>query len=82
MGREVGGGFRMEGHVYTYGQFILMHGKKPSQYCKVITLQFKQIHKCFKKNKPMLVPDVQQGVSTAHIKTYSLLGMSFQNSVK
>ena len=28
------------GHVYTRGGFMLMYGK-PTQYCKVITLQLK-----------------------------------------
>ena len=26
MGLEVGGGFRKEGHVYTYGRFMLRYG--------------------------------------------------------
>ena len=28
-------------HMYTYDRFTLMHGKNPSQYCKVISLQLK-----------------------------------------
>ena len=41
MGREVGGGFRMEGtHVYIYGRFILMYGK--NHHHIVIILQLKQ----------------------------------------
>ena len=35
------GGTKWKGHVYTYDRFMLMHGKKKSQYCKVIILQFK-----------------------------------------
>ena len=27
MGREVGGGFRMENHMYTHGGFMSMYGK-------------------------------------------------------
>ena len=27
VGREVGGGFRIEGHMYTCGQLMLMYGK-------------------------------------------------------
>ena len=35
------GGTKWKGHVYTYDRFMLMYGKKKSQYCKVIILQFK-----------------------------------------
>ena len=40
VGREVGGGFRMGGHIYMW----LIHvevWQKPPQYCKVISLQLK-----------------------------------------
>ena len=36
MEEEVSGG-----HMYAYGQFMSLYGKKPSQYCKVIILQLK-----------------------------------------
>ena len=36
------GGIRGRGPMYTYGCFMLMYGKKLSQYCKVITLQLKK----------------------------------------
>ena len=35
-------------HMYAYGQFMSLYGKKPSQYCKVIILQLKEINKNFK----------------------------------
>ena len=41
-GREVGGGLWMGD---TYTPFMSMYGKKPPQYCKVISLQLKQINK-------------------------------------
>ena len=41
MGREVGGGFRIGGHMYTYGPFMLMYGKNHHNF--VIILQLKQI---------------------------------------
>ena len=39
-GREVQEG----GDIYicTYGRFMLMYGKKPTQYCKAIILQLKK----------------------------------------
>ena len=40
-GRWEGGSGR-RGHMYAYGQFMLMYGKKPSQHCKVIIFQFKK----------------------------------------
>ena len=40
-GREVGGGFRMGGHVYTCGRFMLMYGR--NHHNIVIILQFKLI---------------------------------------
>ena len=48
MGREVGGGFRMETRVHLW----LIHvnvWQKPPQYCKVISLQLKNKNK--NKNK-------------------------------
>lgn len=36
------GDFRMEGHMYAYGQFVLMYGKKkkkPSQYVIILPLK-------------------------------------------
>ena len=38
--KQMGGG----GHMYTCGWFMLMYGKKTSQYCKVIILQLKYIN--------------------------------------
>ena len=32
-------GFKMRGHMYTRGSFMSIYGKKPPQYCKVISLQ-------------------------------------------
>jgi len=40
--RQVGRGSGRRGHMYAYGQFMLMYGKKPSQHCKVIIIQFKK----------------------------------------
>ena len=39
VGREVGGGFRIGGHMYTYGPFMLMYGK--NHHNIVIILQLK-----------------------------------------
>jgi len=44
MGRKVGGGVQDGGHVYTHGRLMSMCGKKPPQYCKVISLQLKLIN--------------------------------------
>ena len=36
--------------MYAYGRFILMDGKKPSQYCKITIIQLnKQINVMLKK---------------------------------
>ena len=48
MGREVEGGFRMGTHIHPW----LIHvnvWQKPPQYCKVISLQLKEINKLKKK---------------------------------
>ena len=34
-------GTKGRGQMYTYGRCVLMYGKKPSQYCKVIIQQLK-----------------------------------------
>ena len=39
MGREVGGGFGMGGHMYTHGWFMSMNGK--NHHNTVISLQLK-----------------------------------------
>ena len=39
--REAGGGFRMGGHMYACGWFMLKCDKKPPQYCKASSLQLK-----------------------------------------
>ena len=49
VGREVGGGFGMGGHVYPW-VIIVDVWQKPPQYCKVISLQLKLIN-YFKKEK-------------------------------
>ena len=56
VGREVGGGaFRLRGtHVYLWPIHVDVW-QKPSQYCKVITLQLKYIHK-FKKRTFLSLP--------------------------
>ena len=40
-GEGAGSGVQDGEHVYTHGRFMLMYGKKPIQYCKVISLQLK-----------------------------------------
>ena len=49
-------------HMFTYGQFILMYGKK-HQYCKIIILQFSNKEK-EKEKKSML------SQSSAWVHTY------------
>ena len=39
MGREVVGGVQNGEHMYTHGWLMSVYGKKPLQYCKVISLQ-------------------------------------------
>ena len=43
-GREMGGGSGWGRHMYTCGQFMLIYGKKKSQYCKLIIPQLKEIN--------------------------------------
>ena len=44
MGREVGGGFRMQGTCVILMPIHVNVWQKKSQYCKVIILQLKQIN--------------------------------------
>ena len=57
MGREVRGGFRMGGHMYTHGWFMSMYGK--NHY--IISLQLKQIN--FLKKKVSYPPCCQSFIS-------------------
>ena len=41
-GEGGGRGVQDGGHMYIHGWFMSMHGKKPLQYCKVISLQLKK----------------------------------------
>ena len=43
------------GHMYTHGWFMSMYGKKPLQYCKIISLQLKLIKNIIGKTYKELV---------------------------
>ena len=40
VGREVRGGFRIGGHMYTYGQFMLMYGKNHHNIVIILQLNY------------------------------------------
>ena len=48
IGREVGRGVSgWRGYMYAYGQFILMYGKKQSQYCNYPPMKINKILKIY-----------------------------------
>jgi len=68
-GVEVGGVFRMGGHMYTCGQFMLMYGKKHHNI--VIILQLNKL--IFKKKKKKFNKKIWKGSSSYSHFTFLII---------
>ena len=64
-------------HMYTYGWFMLMYGRNPTQYCKAIILQLKIIKKFFTKKVTVLSKDEMALLHTSLFKSYQQFGIKF-----